>query len=296
MRAGLSQFPIVDLKIIIWIAPSPEIWKIFFQVHRLDTSHLRLTIPKEWEKLSILNINHITISINAQSLLCDRCLDRVGTVENLIQLLQRTISGFGDEEPYDCRLNRTPNGKDDVGFPADLLHGDGPCELVQETGGCDGETGESHSLGAHFEGENFDGVESLERCETDRVDGTEDEDESEGGGTGCVVCADGCGIRGIGNGFLEESGGDGHSEPDYATTCVGIDVSGGFLIVCRRGEFTNVREEKKRTTSNTINHCGTEEGPAELLTIVDENDVCLTDSTVNTDGLKNFAHKIWQDS
>ena len=48
--------------------------------------------------------------------------------------------------------------------------------MVDEGSGVDEETGESHTLGTHLEGEDLDGVESLERGPTERVDSLEDID------------------------------------------------------------------------------------------------------------------------
>ena len=45
-----------------------------------------------------------------------------------------SIFCLGDEEEYHERLDGTPYRKDDVSPPADFLHGDGPCELIQHAG------------------------------------------------------------------------------------------------------------------------------------------------------------------
>jgi hypothetical protein len=68
--------------------------------------------------------------------------------------------------------------EDDVGLPFNALDSDGPCELVHQTRGIDGEALKRHSLGSDVEVDAFHGVQGLKRSNVERVDASEDEDES----------------------------------------------------------------------------------------------------------------------
>jgi hypothetical protein len=71
------------------------------------------------------------------------------------------VLGLGDPEVDDDGLYSAPDCEDDVRVPPDFLHGYWPCELVEQTSSCDRKTREAHSLGAHLEGEDLDGVQGL---------------------------------------------------------------------------------------------------------------------------------------
>jgi len=148
----------------------------------------------------------------------DRSLDGVLGVEDLVQLLEGAVLGLWDPEVDDGRLDAAPDGEDDICVPPDLLHGHWPSELVEEISGCDGETGESHSLGAHLEGEDLDRVQSLEGREADGVHGTEDEDEGQASSSSGGV---GTSVRTRRDGLCVQGRRDGHAEPSNAAADVG---------------------------------------------------------------------------
>ena len=106
----------------------------------------------------------------------------------------RSVLRLGQEEVEDRCLHSAPNNKDDISLPADRFQGDGPSELVEQTTSVNSQGGKGHALCTHFEGEDLDGIQSLQRRETNRVDCTEDEDTGNGG----FGCRGVCVIRLIG--------------------------------------------------------------------------------------------------
>lgn len=84
-------------------------------------------------------------------------------------------------------MDNTPDHEDNVGLPLNLLKGLWETKLVDEGTEVDEETGESHTLGTHLEGEDLDWVESLERCPSERVDGLEDVNHSNNGSRRSLV-------------------------------------------------------------------------------------------------------------
>jgi len=92
----------------------------------------------------------------------------------------------------------------------------------------------------------------LKRGETNGVDGTEDENESETSGSGALV---GSLRQASWNRLGVKSSGNSHGEPGDAAA--------------------NVREQEKWSTTNSVYKSSTQKSPAELLAVVDENDVGL---------------------
>lgn len=70
------------------------------------------------------------MTIQHDLLLLYTSLPRALSLEDIIQLLKRSISRLGDDEEDDSGLNGTPNNEDDIGSPLDLLQCDGERELV----------------------------------------------------------------------------------------------------------------------------------------------------------------------
>ena len=134
---------------------------------------------KNKDLLHIFDINDITMTGDGESFLGRRCLDRIASCENLVKLLQGAALGLRNEDPDNKHLDGVPDGEYNICLPTNPAHGDGPGELVEKTGGIDGEGRERHTLGTHFKGQNFNRIQGLERGDTDRVAGTEYEDECE---------------------------------------------------------------------------------------------------------------------
>jgi hypothetical protein len=107
--------------------------------------------------------------------------------------------GLGKDKVYNSDLHGVPDGKDDVGLPANLLHGHWPGELVEKTSSVDSQVGKGHTLGTHLKGKNLDGVQSLKRGDTDGVESTEDEDHGQGSLGGGRVGVNGFAIGVVAN-------------------------------------------------------------------------------------------------
>lgn len=115
--------------------------------------------------------------------------------------LKSPVLGLRNEQPDDKGLNRTPDGKDNVKPPLDILQSNGVGELVDHHSNRQGQIREGHSLGTDLEGQNLDGVQSLEGRDTEGVDGVEDEDkghECVASGTGTCLLLHGDGNNGGG--------------------------------------------------------------------------------------------------
>lgn len=160
-------------------------------------------------------------------------------------------------------------------MPANLLHGHGPGKLVQETSGIGGKAGEGHTLGTHLEGEHLDGVQGLQGGDSDRVNGTKDEDHGQSSLGSCRVVVDGVTV-GIDAGLRSRKArrGNGHAHPD--------DDTGGK------------REEQQGATTHTVDQKGTEDGPGKLLAVVDEGDVGLLNGSSVTGRVENRAEEVGQ--
>lgn len=110
--------------------------------------------------------------------------------------LERSVLSLRDEYPDNEGLDRAPDDKYNVELPPDLLQGNRVSELVDQHGGCKRQVRESHALGAHFEGQYFDRVQSLDRGDTEGENGIEEEYEGDEGVTGRVCM----GLRLFGHG------------------------------------------------------------------------------------------------
>lgn len=217
-------------------------------------------------RLSSLDVEDVAVGIDLELLLLGGSLSWVWSLEDLLQLLEGSALGFWDEEVDDDGLDGTPDNEDDVGLPGNLLKGNWPGKLVEETGGVDSEGGEGHTLGTLLEGEDLDWVESLEWGETNGVEDTEDEDESDGstGSTNVGVV--------VGVGSSESSDAD----PDESER--------------------DVDEEEERTTTETIN----EESTADSEEALDESEtqVDVEDSggVGDTGGGKETSQEVGDDT
>lgn len=96
-----------------------------------------------------LDLEDVGVLIQGDLALLQRGLGGVLLVEDVVQLLEGAVLGLWDEEIDDDGLDGVPDGEDDVGAPANLLHGNRPGELVEKHGcaefcqpGSSGERGE----------------------------------------------------------------------------------------------------------------------------------------------------------
>lgn len=215
--------------------------------------------------LSVLNGDSLASSINLDLLLGERSVPGVASLEDLVELLKSAALGLGDEEVDDEDLEGTPRNEDDVGLPSDLLKGNGPGELVEETSSVDGERGEGHTLGTLLEGEDLDGVEGLERSETNGVEHAEHEDEADSGaGSGSVASVE------------VDTGGDGNGNPDEGERDVG--------------------EEEERATSEPVNLGGTDNGEEERDEGKSEIDVENLDGVGDTGSGEETTQEVGDDT
>jgi hypothetical protein len=192
-----------------------------------------------------------------------RVLNRVLGLEDRVQLLKSPVLGLGHHEVEDSRLHSVPDNKDNVSLPLDLGEGNRPRELVEHAAGVDGEGGEGHSLGAHLEREHFDGVQGLQRGDSDRVDGAEDEDHGDRGAGGVLV-----GFVGL----AEEGGGGGDADPDDARADHG--------------------EEHEGAAADAVDEGGTREGEDELEAGITEVDVGFGDGFCVACGVQNSGEEV----
>src|SRR5690606_20567921 len=166
----------------------------------------------------------------------------------------------------DGGLDETPDDEDDVGLPLDLLKGNWPGELVEETSSVDSEGGESHTLGTLLEGENLDWVESLEWGETDGVEDTKDEDETDGGTSGSNVVVVG----------IVDTSADSDGNPDNAERQVG--------------------EEKEWATSESVDKGSTADGEEALDESKTQVDVEDSGWVGDTSGGKKTSQEVGDDT
>jgi hypothetical protein len=190
-------------------------------------------------------------------------------LEDKMRATYSAVLGLRNEEVDDSGLNSTPDGEDNIRAPSDLLQGNRPCELVQETSSGNGEARETHTLCTHFEREDFNGIQGLERSEAYRVDGTKDKDE-------CERCRS-CGLVRTssptrGDRFLIQRRSYGHCQPDHTAAGIG--------------------EQEERSSANTVHQIGSEQRPAELLAVIDQSDIGLSNRTANSNGGQDFAKEV----
>lgn len=159
----------------------------------LHTEQQVLLISTNLIPLDLLDLEDVAARIGGNLLLDERSLAGVGAVEDIVDFLlnintafrleaekthlEGSVLGLGNEHVDDSSLNRAPDREDDVELPLDVLQSNGVRKLVDHHGDGEGQVRESHSLGADLEREHLNRVQSLERRNTESVDGVEDEDE-----------------------------------------------------------------------------------------------------------------------
>lgn len=172
-------------------------------------------------------------------------------------------------------MDGTPAGEDNVGLPRDVDEGDGDTELVGEKTDGGEQVGEGHSLGAHLEGEDLDGVKSLHRGPAGGVADLEDVDPGEdslGDGTRHIrEVLIGTILLDIGDG-----GGDSNTDPAQATG--------------------DIDEDEHRATTETVDLRGTKGGEDDLDSVHAELDVDLGRSTADTSGFEELAEVVRDDT
>jgi hypothetical protein len=118
-----------------------------------------------------------------------------------------SVFGFWEEPPnYSC-LSCAPQDKYNIRLPSNVGERDGPSELVEQATGVDSQTRKCHTLGTHLEGQHFDRVESLKRCNAEREDCSEQKDHGDGSFGSTHVF-----------GLLEQATCSGHANPDDGTS------------------------------------------------------------------------------
>ena len=185
------------------------------------------------------------------------------------------VLGLGDEVPDDTSLDGTPDGEDDVGLPGDVDEGDGDTELVGEEADGGEQVGEGHSLGAHLEGEDLDGVESLHWGPAGGVADLEDVDPGEHGlGDGAGHAVDvllGAVLCDVG-----DRGGDGDTDPAHAAG--------------------NVDEDEHGAATEAVNLGRTQTSKDDLDGVHAELDVDLGLGATDTSGVEELAEVVGHDA
>ena len=173
--------------------------------------------------LCLFDIDNLVVLRDGQGLPLDRVLDGIWCSEDLVEFLElykgqhQSLKGFRmvestysslaslwEEKVGNDAHECTPDDEDDVALPLDLLDGDRPGELIDQASGVDEETLERHTLGTDLVAEHLDGVQGLQRCEVERVDCAEEEDEGQHGvasilvGENGVTGFHGAGLQGVG--------------------------------------------------------------------------------------------------
>lgn len=171
------------------------------------------------------------------------------------------ILGLRDKDVDDSSLDQTPDHEDDVGLPLDLLQGDGETELVDERTDGGEHVREGHSLSAHLEGEHLDGVKGLEWGPAERVDGLEDVDHGNRGGTGRLV------------------------------TLLLLDTCGGGDTDPAEGAC-NVDPDEERTATKLIDKHGADEGHDALDGVHDDEEVGLGSGVGDTGSVQNTTQEV----
>ena len=187
-------------------------------------------------------------------------------------------AGFWEEQVRQTSLDEAPHDEDYVALPLDLLDGNGPRKLVHQAGGVDEEGLERHTLGAEFEAEHLDRVQSLKGGQVERVDGAKDEDHGEHGVTGGFVAEDGVTVVDVAGDqrVRKRAGRCRHADPDDR----GAEKTGKHHLA----------------TADSLDELGAENGEAELLDGVGELDVGLADGAVDAGGVEDGAHEVGQNT
>jgi hypothetical protein len=180
------------------------------------------------ELLQLLGGNDRTFRAKLNLPHSEGLLYRVLRFENEIQLFQGSLLRLGEQEVEHNKLNRIPNREDNVRLPTDLFQGDWPGELIEKIAGIDRQSGESHSLGTHLEGQYFDRVQSLQGSDTDGEDCAKQEDHGDRSLSGCIICfaalsiCQSCFNRGSCSTYSSKlRGSDCHTDPHDCTTSHG---------------------------------------------------------------------------
>ena len=159
-------------------------------------------------------------------------------------------------------MNQTPDHEDEVSLPLNLGKGLWESELVDKGTEVDEETGESHSLGAHLEGEDLDGVESLKWGPSEGVDRLEDVDHGDHGNGGRHVL-DSVWILWIRVLLVLNTSSCDDTDPANGTTEVDPDEHGAttdFVDEARSGggddDLDNVHSDEKIGLENRVGDTG----------------------------------------
>lgn len=163
-----------------------------------------------------------------------RVLNRVPRLENLVQFLKSAVLSLGHHEVKHSRLDRIPNNKDDVSLPLDVSQSDRPSELVEHAARVDRQGRKGHSFRAHLEREHFDRVQCLQRRDSERVDGAEDEDHGDRGFGRALVCF---------AGLAKEGGRGRHADPDDARADHGEEHEGAAADAVDEGGACECEDE-----------------------------------------------------
>ena len=185
------------------------------------------------------------------------------------------VLGFWDEVPDDTGLNSTPHGEDDISLPCNVDKCHGNTELVgKETNGGE-QVGEGHSFGTHLEGEDLDGVQSLEWGPANGVANLEDVDPCE------------------------------HSLGDCGWDAIDIRIGGVVVDVCdgrRDGDSNPTRatreidDDQHRATTKAVDLGSTEAGEDDLDGVHAQLDVDLKSLTADTGSIEELAEVVRDDT
>ena len=172
-----------------------------------------------------------------------------------------SIACLWEPQPDDTGLGNTPDDKDDISLPANILKRHRPSKLIQQTTSIDSQTRERHSLGTHFERQDFNRVQGLQRGKAEREDSAKHEDHGDGGFGGTCVC-----------GVVEDAAGCGHADPyDCTASHAG---------------------EHKAASAHSVDECGSHEGKYELEACVSQVDIGLLDGLVVASSVQHGADEV----
>lgn len=99
---------------------------------------------------------HTCVGNNLRLLLA--ALDRLGIVEDFVDLLERATLGLNTREPHADVVNEVENQEDRVGLPADLVERNRGAVGVDEAGQTGEKTLDTHALGTDLVVQNLSGV------------------------------------------------------------------------------------------------------------------------------------------
>lgn len=192
-----------------------------------------------------------------------------------IRVTYSSVLGLWDEDVDDGSLDSTPAAEDNVGSPRDTLKSDRDTELVGKKTNSGEQVGESHSLGAHLEGQDLDWVESLHWRPSKRVENLEEVDPCEDGlGDGwldAVLVLLGRVVGDVGDGV-----GDGDGDP------------------AERAD--DVDDDEHWATTEFVDHGGTSTSEDNLHGIHAHLDVDLLGGSDDTGGLEEGRQEVRHDT